>query len=424
MAKLSCMLLLAAVAAAEVRTVTLRQAIDLALEQNPDLALARLDERKAQENVRVARDPFSPRIALGSGMAYNNGFPMSIEGSGPSVIRAQANQYLFNRQQTWTVAKAKEHARGAGIAAVAKQDEVVYRVANLYLDAERAARELALARKQVESLATVAEVVRLRVEEGREAEIENKRASLNLARARQRVLQLNSDLAAAESALAAALGLDEGDLARPVEEPPSLPVLPPSEEAAVEQALSSSKELRKIESDLLAEGLDIKAQKAARLPRIDLVAQYGLFARYNNYEDYYRTFQRHNGLIGMSFQIPVLVGPAVSALEAQAQVNASRLRVERTSARQRIALDTRKSYRAIRESEGAVEVARLDLEVAREQLSILLAQMAEGRASLRQVEEARFAENEKWIAFYDARYALDRARLDMLRRTGALASLR
>ena len=43
-----------------------------------------------------------------------------------------------------------------------------------------------------------------------------------------------------------------------------------------------------------------------------------------------------------------------------------------------------------------------DLDVAREQLSIDLAQMQEGRLAMRLVEEARIVENQKWLAFYDA----------------------
>ncbi|MGH9661412.1 MAG: TolC family protein [Bryobacteraceae bacterium] len=416
--------ILATAAGAEVRTLALKDAVALALKQNTDLALARLDERKAQEDVRIARDPFTPRIAVGSGLAYNNGFPLSIEGSAPSVFEAQANQYLFNRQQTWTVARARERARGAGIATASKQDEVVFRVAGLYLEAERAARELAAARRQVESLERVVEAVQARVAEGRELPLENTRAAYHVARARRRVAGLESEQTSAESTLAVVLGFEDDDRVRPVDEIREPVALPPSEDAAVEKALAASQELRKVESDLMAEGLDIKAQKAARLPRVDLVAKYGLLARFNNYDDFFRSFQRHNGLIGMSLQVPLLVGPAVSALSAQAEVNASRMRTQRNAARQRIALDTRKAYRDAGEAESASHVARLDLDLAREQLSVILALVGEGRATLRQVEEARFAENEKWIAFYDARFTVERARLDLARHTGELAALR
>src|SRR5947207_4925095 len=142
---------------AEVHPMTLRQAVGQALKQNPDIALARLDEENARHGVRVARDPFMPRVTVGSGLAYTSGFPMSIEGSAPSIVQARASQYLFNRPQSYAVAQAKETARGAGYDAAAKRDEVAYRTAALYLDAERSARIGELARKEAEGLQRVLE---------------------------------------------------------------------------------------------------------------------------------------------------------------------------------------------------------------------------------------------------------------------------
>ena len=93
--------------------------------------------------------------------------------------------------------------------------------------------------------------------------------------------------------------------------------------------------------------------------------------------------------------------------------------------RDRIAVETRRSYDLLRRAETARRVARLDLDVARERLSILLAKTEEGRASLGEVEEARFLEDQKWISFMDSRYAEERARLDLLQQTGGLiAALR
>jgi outer membrane protein len=277
--------------------MSLREALETALTQNPDLALARLDERKAQQDVQVARDPFAPRIMVGSGLAYNNGFPLSIEGSAPSAFRAQASQFLFNRQQSYTVAKAKENAHGAAIATDEKRDEVAYRVASRFVDGKLAIKQLETARRQTDSLEKVAQAVAARVTEGRELQVDSKRALLNVARARQRVASLEASLLDAELDLAAALGMEEGDRVEPIEDLQEIPAIPISEEDAVERALTASKELKKSQSDLLAEALDIKAQKAARLPRVDLVAEYGLFTRYNNYDSYFQTFQRHNGLI-------------------------------------------------------------------------------------------------------------------------------
>ncbi len=405
---------------AEIHTLTLRQAVDRALQQNPEIAMARLEELKARQAVKVQKDPFTPRIFVGSGLAYTNGFPMSIEGSAPSVIQARASQYLFNRQQSYVIAQTQEEARGAGIATSAKRDEIAFRTASLYMDAERASRAGEMARKEVESLEKVVATVQSRVQEGRELPIDSKRAEFNLARARQVAGSLEADLETAETSLAIVLGFSADDRVRPAAEQRTPPPVPQSEEAAVESALQSSKELRRLTSQIAAKGLESKAARAARLPRMDLVAQYGLFATFNHYQDYFLKYQRNNGEIGVSFQIPLLPGPGVGASVAQSDADAARLRLQVGSTRNRIAADVRQAYRDIRKTEAAREVARLDLELAREQLSVNLAQMQEGRILLRQVEESRIAESDKWVAFYDAQNAVERAQWNLARLTGDL----
>ncbi len=405
--------------------MTLREAVAVVLKQNPELTLARLDEQKGAQGIRIAKDPFWPRIYLGSGLAYSSGFPMSIEGAAPSVIQAKASQFLYNRQQKLLVDQARENARTATIVTLAKQDEIVFRTVSLYLDAEHAGRAGESARKQIENLDKVLQTTRGRIQEGRALPVEASQAALNLARARQRSEALAQDQAWAEGSLAVVLGFGPEDRVRAVDGDRSLPQVASDEDAAVQNAVQSSKELRRLESTLKAKELEARSQRAARLPRLDLVAQYGLFARFNNYEDFFRKFQRNNGQLGMSVQLPLLTGPGVSALTAQAEGEAAYLRTQINVARNQISLDTRRSHQDIRRAETGREVAKLELDLAREQLSVLLAQMEEGRASLRQVEEARFAENEKWIAFYDAQYAIERARYNLLRQTGdLLAALR
>jgi outer membrane protein TolC len=405
---------------AEVRPMSLRQAVEMAMKQNPDVTLARLDEEKARQGVRVARDPFTPRLTVGSGLAYSNGFPMSIEGSAPSVIQARASEFIFNRPQSFAVAQAKEDARGAAIAVTGKRDEVAYRVTALFLDAERSARIGALARKDAESQAQVLTAVQAQVREGRALPLAEKTAAYQVAYARQAAANLDSDQQAAETALALALGFPAEDRVRPVEAERPAPTLPVSEDQAVETAIEASKDLRRIESQLASKHLEIRGQKAARWPRVDLVAQYGMLARFNNYEQFFQKFQRNNGEIGVSFQLPLLAGSGVGAQAAQAQADVSHLKVELSSVRNRVASDVQQSFRDLNKAAGAVELAQLDLEVAREQLSVNLAQMQEGRLTMREVEQARVVENQKWIAFYDARYAVEKARWNVLRLTGGL----
>src|SRR5689334_17539083 len=105
------LLLIASSLFAETHTLTLRQAVDMAIRQNPEIVMARLDEQKALEAVRIAKDPFSPKVIVGSGLAYTSGFPMSVEGSAPSVFQARAIQTLYNKPKSYEIAAARENAR-------------------------------------------------------------------------------------------------------------------------------------------------------------------------------------------------------------------------------------------------------------------------------------------------------------------------
>jgi len=406
-------------ASAEVKTMTLRQALDLALSQNPDLLLARLDQEKARSHVTILREPFVPKVYAGSGAAWSTGFPNSIDGAAPSIVQARTVMTLFNRPQSYLAAQADEGVRGAAIQAAQRQQEVIYRVASLFLDAEQAARSLEAAQRQAESLVRVRELTGQRVSEGRELPIESKRANVAVLRANQHVDALSLDLIDAQTALALALGMNPDDRVSAATEERAPVGVPVSEEESIESALENSNELKNLESNMQSKTLEIKSYKAEWLPKVNLVAQYSLFAKYN-YQDYFARFQRNNAQLGASIEIPLLMGRAPSAQASQAEAEVAKLRIEVSRTRARITSDLRRAYQDLKRAESTREVARADLDLAREELTIDLAQMDEGRLPLAKVEEARATENEKWLAYYEAQHAADVARLNVLRQTGTL----
>ena len=107
-------LLSALVCVAETRTLTLKQALQLALQQNPDLIITRLDERKAQQQVNINKDPFTPKVNVGSGLAWAYGFPSSIDGSAPSIFQARTTMSIYDKSQSYLVEQAKGTATSEG----------------------------------------------------------------------------------------------------------------------------------------------------------------------------------------------------------------------------------------------------------------------------------------------------------------------
>ena len=249
-------------AIAETKTLTLKQALALAVEQNPDVLLSRLDQQKARDQVLIAKDPFEPKITGGSGLAYSGGYPTSIDGNPPSIFAARTDMTLFDRSQNYKVAQAKEGLRGAAIDVMKRQEEAVYRVASLFLDAEQAAHSLESARKQIENLSKVKELVEARVAEGYELPLESKRANFNILRAKDALERVAVSLINAETSLAQVLGMAPDDRVRAAQEERTSIAVPVSQDESIEEALEHSPELKRLESDMQA-----KTTRDQELPR-------------------------------------------------------------------------------------------------------------------------------------------------------------
>jgi outer membrane protein len=406
---------------AEMKTMTLRQALEIALAQSPDVMLARLDQQKARNQVTIARDPFRPKVFAGSGAAWTSGFPASVDGAAPSIFQTRTQMALFDRPQNFQVAEANENLRAAEIDVTKQQDEVAYRVASLFLDAEQAARSLAAAEREGENLVRVQELINSRVADGRELPIESKKANLAVLRNKQQVDSVASDLIVAETSLAEAIGLAPDDRVRAAQEDRAAIALPSSEEQAIEASLDANQDLKRLESNIQAKTLEVKGYRAQRLPKVNLIAQYELFAKYY-YQNYYTNFQRNSGQLGASIDVPLLAGRSAQAYRAQSEADIAKLRIEVDRTRARVAADLRRAFQEVKRADSARDVARLDLDVARDQLSLDLAQMDEGRVPLAKVEESRAVENDKWVAYYGAQHAAELARINVLRQMGTLTA--
>ncbi len=256
--------------AAETTTLTLKRAVELALLQNPDITIARLDELRAALDVQVVREPILPRVYAGSGLAYSNGFPMSIDGSAPSIVQAKATRTMYSRAQDLQVARARETAHGATFGSAAIREDVALRTSTLFLDLEKVTRQIELAAHQNEALQRVESQVRLRIEEGKEQEIEGRRAALNAARARQRSSVLENQRKRLSESLATLLGMNPAVPIVPANEERPRPTLPDGEDSSVQAALKDNPELRKLESDIAARRLQVRGFHAMRYPKIDL----------------------------------------------------------------------------------------------------------------------------------------------------------
>ena len=420
----SFLLLLSHSASAEVHSLTLRDALELAAKQNPEVTLARLDRQYAQEGIRIAEDPFRPKVYAGSGLAYTYGYPNSIDGNAPSLIQLKTDMFLFNRPKSYALASAREDAKAAGIGAQSKAEDVAYQAAGLFLTVSQIEHQQKTLGEQLPGLQRVSAAMSAAAAEGSELPLEVKRAQVNLAMSQERLESARMDGDYYSMMLAIVTGYPATDRVDPVDSDLSAIAAPLAESEAMDLVLSNNHELRQMQSRVVARELDLKSAKAARLPQVGLVAQYAYFARYN-YVNYFQRFQNNNFQIGASISIPLLIGTQFKGMAGQAYTEMQKLRVQMGQVRNRLLADTRRNYDLWKKAQTIRQLSRLQLELAREELTVKLAQNGEGRVPLNEVEQARIEEGNRWIAFYDADLQAVRAKLAILKQTGnLLASIR
>jgi len=412
-------LIFASAAAAEVHSLTLVETLQVAARQNPEVALARLDAQRAEQGVKVAADPFRPKVYAGSGLAYTYGYPNSIDGNAPSLIQVKTDMALFDRPKSYQLAAARETARGSQFGAQAKVDDVAYQAADLFLSALQVRHQDETITAQLPGLQKVVDAKSAGVSEGSELPLELKRARVNMAISETRLSSLRLDQDYYEMMLAVVLGYPATDRVKPVESDLSLTPTPPSEEEAAEIALRNNRQLRQMQSNVLAKELDVRSFKAARLPQVDLVAQYALFAKYN-YVNYFQKFQHNNFQIGASIVFPLLVGSASEGLALQSYTDMQKIRIQMDQLHNRILADTRRSYEQWQKAEKMRDLSRMQLDLAREEVNVLLVQNGEGRVPMARVEQARLEEGDRWIDFYDSEAQVVRTKFAISRQTGTL----
>src|SRR5438128_1114433 len=85
----------------------LKRAVELALTHSTTTAAASADEQRVIASYREARNQYIPQLVVGSGLGKSWGFPLSLEGSAPSILNVNSQSTIFNRATREFVRAAK-----------------------------------------------------------------------------------------------------------------------------------------------------------------------------------------------------------------------------------------------------------------------------------------------------------------------------
>ena len=398
--------------------LTLKHAIEMALANSKDIQVARIQASIADHAALISKAEFMPNLYAGSGAGYTNGIPETPGGRAPSVFNVTYTENVFNEPLRGRGKELQEQARGQKILLENMRDSVIARTAAAYLELGKVRHSLELLRMEQESAEKILQVTQERQGEGYELPVEVTKAQLTKAQVVQRILQLEGREDELEVFLRNQLGLGE-DQAIEV----SLEDLPGEAEQEganlIAMAMENNADLRLAESDVRGKEFRLIGEKRAYWPTLQFVSTYSVLAKFNNYLQFFNHFQRNNFNAGIEVQVP-LFSARTKADIGLAKVNLDVAKANLSNRKSEVSADVRLKTRRVRERDAAKEVARLELQLAQQNVAVLQSQFEEGKLNLREMEKARLDENEKWMAYLDANFQRQQAQIELLRTAGQL----
>jgi len=401
--------------------LTLKRSVELALQNSKDIQLAKLQMRVADNVANRTKSEFRPNLYVGSGAGYTYGIPASPGGQAPSIFNVTYSQDLLNEPMRGLLKEEEEQAKAQRVMLGQTRTLVMARVASAYLELVKVRHSLELLRKEKDSAEKIVDVTKEREGEGFELPMEVTKAQLTKAQVVQRILQLEGRQDELEVYLRGQLGLSaEQPLEVTAEDLPGSA----EQEGAnlIAMASQSSPSLLLAESDVKGKELRLIGEKRGYWPTIQLVSLYQVLAKFNNYTEFLNNpnnFHYNNLNAGVNIQVPIF-SSKTRANVALAQANLEAAKLNLTTKQSQVSADVRQKSRKVQQADAAKEVARLELQLAQQNQSVLQSQFGEGKMNLRDVEKARLEENEKWMAYLDASFQRQQAQIDLLRTAGQL----
>jgi outer membrane protein TolC len=400
--------------------ITLKQAVELALKHANGAAIAADDEQHAAAVSRELRDSYVPQITTGAGLGWSYGFPLSLEGSAPSLFNVNAQSALLHPELRSFIHAAETDSAAASLRSKDQRNQIIQDTVLSYAELEKWEQRLARLHQAEPEARKMQAAVADRVKEGIDSELEGTKARLSEARLRLRIAEAQGSADVLRERLSKLTGLPPAGIQTETESIPALPA-PAPDENVLAKAADSSPAVQSAVEHARAQYLRAQGEHKSLLPTVDFAAQYALLSTYNNYQNYYvpGSFQRNNATIGVVVRFSFL-NAAQRSRAAAADAEARKAKTQADAARNQVSEETLRLQRAVTQMQAARDVAELEYEIAQKNVEAAQTRMNSVTANLHDLDNARTQASERFIALQDVTFELERNQVSLLRATGDL----
>lgn len=318
------------------QTITLKQAIEFALQNKADALKSRLDITNADAKILEAKAGALPKVTGNANITYNpiiqeialGGQTFKMGQPWVAVAGVQLQQALFNQQVFIGLKAAKSTKEFYQLNANLTEEQIIERVSNAYFQVFTAQEQKNTLESSYSSTEKVRNVIKSLYDNGLSKKIDLDRTNVNLTNIETNIKQSNNGITQAENALKFYMGMPIETKIQLVQEdmavtPHLLDDTVNTDERTEVKVLLKNKELLEYQK---------KATIANYYPTVNLTANY-------NWQGLGEKFPLTNGsskgvmwsdysAIGLGINIPIFNGFATKAKVQQNQIDIDKLEID------------------------------------------------------------------------------------------------
>src|ERR1700733_10407043 len=266
---------------------TMRHAVELALQHANGIAISAADEQHASASYRELRNSYIPQLIAGAGLGWSDGFPLSLEGSAPSLFNVNAQSALLNPALRDFIHAAGTDYKASALRSKDTRNQIIQDAVLSYVELLKCLRRLDRLREAESAAQKMQTAVAQRVKEGVDSETEGKKAQLSLARLRWRIEEASGSAEVLREHLGKLTGLAPVSIDPDPDTLPALPSVKTEElspegtrglksglnvEDAASRAVDTNPAVQAAIEHARAEFLRVKGEQRSLWPSVDFAA--------------------------------------------------------------------------------------------------------------------------------------------------------
>jgi len=404
--------------------LTLKQAVQWGLKQNPQRAIAQILVSESDRNRQIARSVLLPQVAVNGHASLDQYNLQSVEAgprraAGPyQVIEAGPafSQTILSMPQIRGYQIGNEEVRGARADEQTQRENVVSAVVSQYLLVLRAYANRDAVRSRVALAERLYDQANQLQQTGIGLNIDTTRANVELQNEKQNLIDAETQTRTTKYVLAELLDLPR-DQELEVTDHLDFYDLPALErDALLDQAMKQRPEVRSLNSEKRVAKLTADANREQRLPQVGFSGFW-----------YYQGAHFNDGIPAYTYELsldfPLFTGGRIRAQEARAKLEEDRVEQNRRALEARITREVKTAFDELTAARAAVDVANLGFKLAQDEVAQAQRRFAAGVTTNVEVITSQDALARASDSQIDALFRFNISRADLARATGEIESM-